>query len=184
MLKILQARLQQYMNQNFQMYRLDLEKAEGPEIKLPPSELQKKHTSASLTTLKPLTAWITTNCGKILKRWDYQNPLTCFLRSLYAGQKATVRTRHATIDWVQIGKGVCQGYILSFCLFNAYVEYIMRNDKPDEAPGGFKIAGRNINNLRITDDTTLTEESEEEIKLLQEGERESKSWLKTQHSKN
>ena len=128
--------------------------------------------SASVTTLKPFTAWITTNCGKILKGWDYQNPLTCFLRSLYAGQKATVRTRHATIDWVQIGKGVCQGYILSLFLFNVYVEYIMRNDNPDEAQGGFKIAGRNINNLRIADDTTLLAESEEELKLLHEGERE------------
>ena len=90
--------------------------------------------------------------------------LTCFLRNLYAGQEATVRTGHGTTDWFQIGKGVCQGCILSSCLFNLYVEYIMRNDGLDEAQAGIKIAGRNINNLRYGDDTTLMAESKEELK--------------------
>ena len=90
--------------------------------------------------------------------------LTCFLRNLYAGQEATVRTRHATTDWFQIGKGVCQGCILSPCLFNLYAEYIMQNDGLDEAQAGIKIARRNINNLRYAEDTTLMAESEEDLK--------------------
>ena len=90
--------------------------------------------------------------------------LTCFLRNLYAGQEATVRTGHGTTDWFQIGKGVCQGCILSSCLFNLYVEYIMRNDGLDEAQAGIKIAGRNINNLRYGDDSILMAESKEELK--------------------
>ena len=92
--------------------------------------------------------------------------LTCLLRNLYAGQEATVRTGHGTTDWFQIWKGVHQGCILSPCLFNFYAEYIMRNARLDEAQAGIKIAGRNINNLRYTDDTTLTAESEEELKSL------------------
>ena len=92
--------------------------------------------------------------------------LTCLLRNLYAGQEATVRTGHGTTDWFQIGKGVCQGCILSPGLFNLHAEYIMRNAGLDEAQAGLKIAGRNINNLRITDDTTLMAEREEELKSL------------------
>ena len=92
--------------------------------------------------------------------------LTCLLRNLYAGQEATVRTGHGTTDWLQIGKGVCQGCILSPCLFNFYAEYIMQNAGLDEAQAGIKIAGRNINNLRYADDTTLMAESEEELKNL------------------
>ena len=90
--------------------------------------------------------------------------LTCLLRNLYAGQEATVRTGHGTTDWFQIGKGVCQGCILSPCLFNFYGEYIMRNAGLEEAQAGIKIARRNINNLRYADDTTLMAESEEELK--------------------
>ena len=90
--------------------------------------------------------------------------LTCLLRNLYAGQEATVRTGHGTTDWFQIGKGICQGCILSPCLFNLYTEHIMRNPGLDEAQAGIKIAGRNINNLRYADDTTLMAESEEELK--------------------
>ena len=86
--------------------------------------------------------------------------LTCLLRNLYAGQEATVRTGHGTTDWFQIGKGVCQGYILSPCLFNFYAEYIMRNPALEEAQAGIRIAGRNTNNLRYADDTTLMAESE------------------------
>ena len=92
--------------------------------------------------------------------------LTCLLKNLYAGQEATVRTGHGTADWFQIGKGVGQGCILSPCLFNLYAEYIMRNAALGEAEAGIKIAGRNINNLRYADDTTLMAESEEELKSL------------------
>ena len=92
--------------------------------------------------------------------------LTCLLRNLYAGQEATVRTGHGKTDWFQRGKGVRQGCILSPCLFNFYAEYIMRNAGLEEAQAGIKIAGRNINNLRYADDTTLTAESEEELKSL------------------
>ena len=94
------------------------------------------------------------------------NHLTCLLRNLYAGQEATVRNRHGTTDWFQIGKGVRQGRILSLCLFNLYAEYIMRNAGLDEAQTGVKIAGRNINNLRYADDNTLMAESEEKRKSL------------------
>ena len=90
--------------------------------------------------------------------------LTCLLRNLYAGQETTVRTGHGTTDWFQIGKGVCQGCILSPCLFNFYAEYIMRNAGLEEAQAEIKIAGRNINKLRYADDTTLMAESEEELK--------------------
>ena len=92
--------------------------------------------------------------------------LTCLLRNLYAGQEATVRTGHGITDWFQIGKGVCQGCILSPCLFHFYAEYIMRNAGLEEAQAGIKIAGRNINNLRYADDTTLMVDSEEELKSL------------------
>ena len=92
--------------------------------------------------------------------------LTFLLRNLYAGQEATIRTGHGTTDWFQIGKGVCQGCILSPCLFNLYAEYIMRNAELEEAQAGIKIAGRKINNLRYADDTTLMAESEEELKTL------------------
>ena len=92
--------------------------------------------------------------------------LIFLLRNLYAGQEATVKTGHGTTDWFQIGKGVCQGCILPPCLFNLYVEYILRNAGLDDAQAGMKIAGRNINNLRYTDDTTLMAESEEELKGL------------------
>ena len=92
--------------------------------------------------------------------------LTCLLRDLYARQEATVRTGHETTDWFQIGKGVCQGCILSPCLFNLYAEYIMQNARLDEEQAGIKIAGRNINNLRYADYTTLMAESEEELKSL------------------
>ena len=107
------------------------------------------------------------------------------LRNLYAGQEATVRTRHETTDWFQIRKGICQGCILSPCLFNLYEEYIIRNAGLNEAQAGIKIAGENINNLRNADDTTLMEESKEELKsLLMRMKEEKESWLKTQHSEN
>ena len=103
---------------------------------------------------------------KILKDMGVPDHLVCHLRNLCAGLKATVRTGHGTTDWFQIGKGVRQGCILSSCLFNLYAEYIMRNAGLQEAQAGIKISGRNINNLRNADDTTLMAESEDELKSL------------------
>ena len=108
-----------------------------------------------------MTVWITAN-WKILEEIGLSDYLTCLLRNLYAGQEATVRTRHGKVDWLQIGKGVRQGCILSPCLFNLYADYIMRNAWLEEAQAGIKIAERNINNLRNADDTTLMAEGEEE----------------------
>ena len=108
---------------------------------------------------------------KILKEIGKPDHLTCLLRNLYAGQEVTVRTGHGTADWFQIGKGVRQGWILSPYLFNLCAEYIMRNTGLEKAQTGIKIAGRNINNLRYADDTTLMAESEEELKPLDESER-------------
>ena len=122
-----------------------------------------------LTGISPLSMWIilgSNKLWKILKEMRIPDHLTCVLRNLYAGQEATVRTGHGTTDWFQIGKGVCQGYILSPCLFNFYAEYIMRNAGLEEVQAGIMIAGRNINNLRYVDDITLMAESEEELKIL------------------
>ena len=102
----------------------------------------------------------------ILEEMGIPDHLTCLLRNLYAGQEATVRTGHGTTDWFQIRKEVCQGCILSPCLFNIYAEYIMRNAGLVEAQAGIRIAGRNTNNLRCADDTTLMAETEEELKSL------------------
>ena len=155
------------------MYKLGLEKTEEPEIKLPTSNgsykkqgnSRKTSTTASLTMLKPLTAWITTNC-KILKEMGIPDHLTGLLRNLYTGQEATVRTGHGTTDWFKIRKGVCQSCILSPCLFNLYAEYIMQNTGLDESQTGIQISGRNINNLRHADDTTVMAEIKEELKNL------------------
>ena len=177
MLKILQARLQQYVNQNFQMnfqmFKLDLEKTEEPEIKLPTStgsskkrEFQKNIYFCFVDYAKAFDYVNHSKLWKILKEMGIPNHLTCLLRNLYAGQEATVRTGYGTTDWFQIGKGVCQGCILSPCLFNLYAEDIMRNTGLEKAQAGIKIAGRNINNLRYADDTTLMAESEEELKSL------------------
>ena len=103
---------------------------------------------------------------KILQEMGMPDHLTCLLRNLYAGQEATVWIGYGTRDWLQIGKGVRQGYILSPCLFNLYAEYILRNTRLDEVQAGIKIAGRNISNLRYADDITLMAESEEELKSL------------------
>ena len=120
---------------------------------------------------------------KILQEIWKPDHLACLLRNLYAGQEATVRTGHGTMDWLQIGKGVHQGCILSLCLFNLHAQYIMWNARLDEAQPGNKIAGRNINNLRYAYGTTLMAESEEELESLLMNERgEWKGWLKSQHS--
>ena len=154
-------------------------------IKKEQESSRKTSISALLTMPKPLTVWITIN-WKILKEMGIPDHLTCLLRNLYAGQDATVRTGHGTTDGFQTGKGVHQGCILSPCLFNLYAEYIMRNAGLDEAQAGIKIAGRNINNLRYADDTTLMVESEEKLKslLMKVKEESEKSWLKTQHPEN
>ena len=108
---------------------------------------------------------------EILQEMGVPNHLTCLLRNLYAGQEAIVRTGHGTTDWFQIGKGVHQGCILSPCLFNSHAEYIMQNAWLEVAQVGIKTAGRNINNLRYADDTTLMAESKEELEPLEESER-------------
>ena len=153
------------------MFKLLLGKAEEPEIKLPTftgswekqESSRKTSISAFLTMPKPLTVWITIN-WKILKEMGIPDHLICLLKNLYAGQEAAVRTGHGTTDWFQIGRGVCQGCIVSPCLFNLCAEYIMRNAGLEETQAGIMIAGRNINNLRYADDNTLMAESEEEPK--------------------
>ena len=142
---------------NFQMFKLVLEKAEEPEF-------QENIYFCFIDYAKPLTVWITINCGKFWKRWEYQITWPASCEIFYAGQEATVRTGHGTTDWIQIGKVVHQGCILSCCLFNLYAAYIMRNIGLDGAQAGIKIARRNINNFRYADDTTLIAESEEELK--------------------
>jgi len=152
------------------MFKLVLEKAEEPEIKLLTSagsskrEFQKNIYFCFIDYAKAFDCADHNKLWKILKEMGIPDHLTCLLRNLYAGEEATIRTGHGTTDWFQIRKGVCQGCILSSCLFNLYAEHIMRNAGLDEAQAGIKIAGRNINNLRYTDDTTLMAESEEELK--------------------
>ena len=155
------------------MFKLVLEKAEEPEIKLPTSAgSSKKQESSRKTFISALLTMAVFDCvdhnklWKILKEMRIPDHLTCLLRYPYAGQEATVRTGHGTTDWFQIGKGVCQGCILSPSLFNLYAEYIMRNAGLEEAQAGIKIAGRNIKNLRYADNTILMAESEEELKSL------------------
>ena len=156
------------------MFKLVLEKAEEPEIKLPISTGSWKKQESSrkniyfcfIDYVKAFNCVDHNKVWKILKEMGKPDHLTCLLRNLYAGQEATVRTGHGTTDWFQTGKGVRQGCILSPCLFNFYAEYIIRNAGLEEAQAGIKIAGRNINNLRYADNTTLMAESEEELKNL------------------
>ena len=159
------------------MFKLALEKAEEPEIKLPTStgSLKKQESSKKniyfcfIDYAKAFVCVDHSKLWKILQEVGISDHLTCLLRTLYAGQETTVRTGHGTTDLFQIGKGVHQGYTLSTCLFNFYAEYIMRNSGLDEAQAGIKIARRNINKLRYADDTTLMAESEKEP--LDESER-------------
>ena len=139
------------------MFKLDLEKAEEPEIKLPTStgSLKKRCYFCFIDYAKAFDSMDHNKLWKILKEMGMPDPLTCLLRSLYAGQEATVRTGHGTTDWFQIGKGVCQGYMLSPCLCNLFAEHIMRNAGLEEAQARIKISGRNINNLRYADDSTI-----------------------------
>ena len=152
------------------MFKLVLEKAEEPETKLPIStrswkkqeSSRKTSISALLTMPKAFDCVDHNKLWKVLREMGIPDHLTALMRNLYAGLEATVRTGHGTTDWFQIGKGVCQGCMLSPCLFNFYAEYIMRNAGLEEAQTGIKIARRKINNLRYADDTTLMAESEEE----------------------
>ena len=129
--------------------------------------------------IDPAKAFVDHNkLWKILKEMGIPDHLTCLLRNLYAGQEATVRTGHGTIDWFQMGKGVPQSYILSPCLFNLYAEYIMRNAGLDEAQAGIKIARRNINNLRYADDTLMAEREELKSLLMKVKEKSEKVGLK------
>ena len=154
------------------MFKLDLEKAEEPEIKLPTCVgSQKKQENSRKYIFCFIDGTKVFDCrsqqtGKSFKRWGIPDHLTCLWRNLYSGKEATVRTGHGTTQEFQIRKRVHQGCILSPCLFNLHAEYIMRNARLDEAQVGIKIAGRNINNLRYADDTTLTTESEEELKAF------------------
>ena len=147
------------------MFKLDLEKAEEPEITLPTSAGSwKKQESSRKTSIFDCVDH--NKLWEILKEMGIPDHLTCLLRNLYADQQTTVRTGHETTDWFQIGKGVRQGCIMSLYLFNLYAEHIMRNAGLDEAQARIKTGRRNINNLRNVDDTTLMAESEEELKSL------------------
>ena len=163
MLKILQARLQQYMNHKIPDVQATFRKGRGPRDQIDnirwiikkAREFQKNIYFCFIDCAKAFDCMDHKKLWKILKEMGILDHLTCLLRNLYASQEATVRTQHGTTDWFQVGKRVCQGCILSLCLFNLYAEYIMRNTGLDEAQAGIKIAGRNISNLRYADDTTL-----------------------------
>ena len=156
------------------MFKLDLEKAEESEIKLSTSvgSLKKQENTRKniyfcfIYYTKAFDHVDDNKLWKILKEMGITEHLTCLLRNLYASQEATIRTGYGPTDWFQIGKGLCQGCVLSPCLFNLYAEYIIWNARLDEAQAGIKIAGRNINNLRYADDPTFMAESEEELKSL------------------
>ena len=162
MLKILQARFQQNVNWELPDVQAGFREGRWTRGQIAnicwiikkQENFRKTSISAIKPMLKPLTVWITANCGKFLEMGK-PDPLSCLLRNLCAGQETTVRTGHGTMDWFRIRKGVCQSCILSPCLFNLCAEYIMWNAGLDEAQSGIQIAGRNINNLRQTDDTTL-----------------------------
>ena len=174
---------------NFQMFKLVLEKAEEPEIKLPTfaGSLEKQKSSRKHLLL---LYWLCQSLWMCESQWTVENserdgntrPLDLPLEKV----KKQVRTGHGKTDWFQTGKGVGQGCILPPCLLSWYVEYILRNAGLDESQAGIKIVGRNINNLRYADNTTLMAESEEELKslLVKVKEESGKSWLKAQHSEN
>ncbi|MCW0925848.1 reverse transcriptase family protein [Streptococcus anginosus] len=174
MLKILQARLQQYVNRELPDVQAGFRKGRGTRDQIAnicwiiekAREFQKNIYFCFIDYAKAFDCVDHNKLWKILQEMGIPDDLTCLLRNLYEGQEATVRTGHGTTDWFQIGKGVCQGCILSPYLFNLYAEYIMQNAGLDEAQAGIRVARRNINNLRYADDTTLMAESEEELKSL------------------
>ena len=172
MLKILQARLQQYVNCELPDVQVGFRKGRGTRDQIAKicwiiKKARKIQKNIFFCFIDYAFDCVDHNkLWKILQEMGIPDHLTFLLRNLYADQEATIRTGHLTTDWFQIRKGVCNGCILSPCLFNLYAEYIMRNTVLDEAQAGVKIAGRNINNLRYADDTTLMAESEEELKSL------------------
>ena len=164
MLKILQDRLQQYMNHELPDVQAGFRKGRGTRDQIAnicwiikkARQFQKNIYLCFIDYAKATDSVDHNNLWKILREMGIPDHLTCLLRNLYAGQDATVRAGHGTTDWFQIGKGVRQGWILSPCLFNFYAEHIMRNAGLEETQAGIKIAGRNLNNLRYANDTTLT----------------------------
>jgi len=174
MLKIPQASLQQYINRELPDVQAGFRKGRGTRDQIAniywiiekAKEFQENMYFCVIDYTKAFDCVDHNKLWKILKEMKMPDHLTCLLRNLYAAQEATVRTGLGTTDWFQIGKRVCQGCILSPCLFNLYAEYIMQNPRLDEAQAGIKIARRNINNLRYADDTNLIAESEEELKSL------------------
>ena len=174
MLKILQARLQQYVNHGLPDAQAGFTKGRGtrdqianiPWIIEKAREFQKDINFGFIDYAKAFDCVDHSKLWKILKEMGIPDQLTCLLTNLYAGQEAKIRTGHGTTDWFQTGKGVCQGCILSPCLFKLYAEYIMRNTGLEEAQARIKIARRNINNLRYADDISLMAESEERKSLL------------------
>ena len=174
MLKILQARLQQYMNHELPDVQAGFRKGRGTRDQIANShwiikkarEFQKNRFFYFIDYAKAFNCVDHNKLWKILKEMGIADHLTCLLQKLCAGQEAAVRTRHETTDWFKIGKGVHQGCILSPCLFNLHAEYIIRNAGLDEAQAGIKIAGRSINILKYADETTLITESIEELKSL------------------
>ena len=171
---ILQARLQQYVDYELPDVQAGFRKGRKIRDQIAnicwiikkAREFQKNIYFCFIDYAKAFDCVDHSKLWKILKEMGIPDHLTCLLRNLYAGQEATFRSGHGTIDWFQIGKGVRQGCVLSSCLFNLYEEHIMRNAGLEEAQAGIKIAGRNTNNLRYADDTTLMAESEEELKSL------------------
>ena len=195
MLKILQVRLQQYANQEIPDVQAGFRKGGGIRDQIANIHwiigkargFQKNIYFCFTEYTEAFDCVADNKLWKVLQEMGIPDHLTCFLRNLYAGQEATVRTEHGTTDWFQIGKGVRQSCTLSPCSFNFYAECITPHAELDGAQAGIKIARRNINNLRYADDTTLMAKIEEELKSqpLDESERgEWKSWLKTQHSEN
>ena len=174
MLKILQAGLQQYVNHELSDVQAGFTEGQGTRDQVAnmlwiikkAGGFQKNTYFCFIDYAKAFDCVDHNELWKILKEMGVPDHLTCFLRNLYAGQEATVRTGHGTTDRFQIRKEVCSGYILSPCLFNLYAEYIMKNAGLEEAQAGIKIVARNSNNLRYVDDTTLMAESEEELKSL------------------
>ena len=171
MLKILQDRLQQYVNHELPDVQVGFRRNRELEIKLPSSTGSSKKQERSRKTYfcfidftKAFDCVAHNKLWKILQEMGLADHLICLLRNLNVGQETIVKTGHGTTDWLHIGKGVGQGCVLSPCLFNLCAEYILWNSRLDEAQAGIRIAGRNINNLRYADDTTLMAESEEELK--------------------
>ena len=172
MLKILQPRLQQYMNHELSDVWAGFRKGkrtrdQNANIRWTIEKAREFYENIYFCFIDNTIAFDCVDHNKlwkILQEMVIPDHLTCLLRNLYAGQQATVRTGHGTTDWLQIGKEVHQGCIVSPCLFNLYAEYIRWNARLEEAQAGIKIAGRNINNLRYADDTTLMAESEEELR--------------------